>query len=145
MFSRSLHSHEHTCRLLRLTIVMTISIHHQSLDITRIQEYLNWSIPISFTYTYSLCLFHHSDCQTFIKTHHLVCPAITSSSSINTHTLIIITYLHTLITILSHPGVSLLAYSWCSCISGHISIQRIKTINKSIALTRSLCLSTVMI
>ena len=146
MFSTSSHLHDCICRLARLTIVMTISTHPSPLDIVWMQSYIHSCqehVLLTDVLTHNTPSSHHYDHHTLIHTHHLVWLAITPSSYSYTHTLTIIIHLHVLMMISSHLAISLITYcnAWHSRMLRHISAQRIKTINKSIANTRSTCLS----
>ena len=150
MFSISSHQHTYSCRLIRLTIVMTISTHLWSIDIAQNQPQLHWctshsNITPTDLLTKQLPLLSSPDHThpRSIPVHHTVCPSITLSSYSYTHTLTIITHLNRVRMISSHVSISLISYAWCSIMLRHISVQRIKVTNGSIGNTRSICLSTL--
>ena len=144
MFTHHNILHEHHCRLSRLTIVMTISSHPWALDIAWIRLWVNINMS-SVDHDHSTPSSYHNDHHnTVIQSLHHVWIAITPSSYTYTHSLIIITHLNMLEMISSHLAMSLITYVWHSRMLRHISAQRIKTTNKSIAHSRSTCMSILI-
>ena len=141
MFKTAISHHTYQARLTRLTVFMTIKSHFLSIHIerTEYQDHMT-SIQAVYTHTVSILTTRGLNQSTLISKEAY---PVSYTQCLFNHVRVNMSRVNTYQSISSNPTLYLISNSWLTIMARYISVQRVKTANKSILANRSICIITL--